>query len=48
MADVTLKQGIEVAIKEAVPQIAHILDTTDHGAGSNPYFQPSKGGESPF
>ena len=48
MADVTLKQGIEVAIREAVPQITHILDTTDHAAGANPYFQPSKGGDSPF
>ncbi len=48
MADVTLKQGIEVAIKKAVPAIAHILDTTDHGSGSNPYYKPAKGGDSPF
>jgi len=44
MADVTLKQGIEVMIKESVPQIQHIRDTTDHAGGSNPYYQPSKGG----
>jgi Fe/S biogenesis protein NfuA len=44
MADVTLKQGIEVMIKEAVPEIRQIIDTTDHAGGSNPYFQPSKGG----
>jgi len=48
MADVTLKQGIEVAIKEAVPEIQRIIDTTDHAGGTNPYYQPSKGGESPF
>ena len=48
MADVTLKQGIEVAIKEAVPGIREILDTTDHAAGANPFYQPAKGGESPF
>ena len=48
MADVTLKQGIEVAIREAVPEIGEVLDTTDHGAGDNPYYQPSKGGDSPF
>ena len=49
MADVTLKQGIEVAIKEAVPEIHQIIDTTDHAGGSNPYYQPSKGGgHSPF
>ena len=48
MADVTLKQGIEVAIKNAVPEILEVLDTTDHGSGSNPYYQPAKGGDSPF
>ena len=42
MADVTLKQGIEVAIKEAVPEITEILDVTEHADGSNPYYQPSK------
>jgi Fe/S biogenesis protein NfuA len=48
MADVTLKQGIEVAIKKAVPQITQVLDTTDHAAGRNPFYQQSKGGASPF
>lgn len=48
MADVTLKQGIEVAIKEAVPEIESVLDSTDHAAGNNPYYQPAKGGDSPF
>lgn len=49
MADVTLKQGIEVAIKEAVPEIRQIIDSTDHAGGTNPYYQPSKGGgHSPF
>ena len=42
MADVTLKQGIEVAIKEAVPEITAILDVTEHADGENPYYQPSK------
>lgn len=48
MADVTLKQGIEIAIKEAVPEIRAVLDSTDHAAGENPYYQPAKGGDSPF
>ncbi len=48
MADVTLKQGVEVAIKNAVPEIEAVLDTTDHAAGENPFYQPSKGGDSPF
>jgi len=42
MVDVTLKQGIEVAIKEAVPEILAVVDTTDHASGTNPYFQPDK------
>jgi Fe/S biogenesis protein NfuA len=40
--DVTLRQGIEVAIKAAVPQITRVIDSTDHAAGTNPYFQPAK------
>ena len=42
MAAVTLSQGIEVAIKESVPEIVHIVDVTDHAAGTNPYFEPAK------
>lgn len=48
MADVTLKQGIEVMIKKAVPDIRQIIDTTDHAGGTNPYYQSSKGGQSPL
>ncbi|MFQ5786021.1 MAG: NifU family protein [Alphaproteobacteria bacterium] len=48
LADVTLKQGVEVAIMQAVPTIAAVRDTTDHAGGSNPYYQPDKGGASPF
>ena len=48
MVDVTLKQGIEVRIREAVPAIREIIDSTDHAGGKNPYFQPAKGGRSPF
>ncbi|RMG68186.1 MAG: iron-sulfur cluster assembly accessory protein [Calditrichaeota bacterium] len=42
MVDVTLKQGIEVMIKQAVPEITEVLDVTDHASGTNPYYQPSK------
>jgi Fe-S cluster biogenesis protein NfuA len=41
-ADVTLKMGIERLIREQVPQVREILDTTDHGSGMNPYYAPSK------
>ena len=42
MATVTLSQGIEVAIKESVPEIVKIIDVTDHAAGTNPYYEPAK------
>jgi Fe/S biogenesis protein NfuA len=42
MAAVTLSQGIEVAIKESVPESVNIVDVTDHAAGTNPYFEPAK------
>ena len=44
MASVTLKQGVEVALKQAIPEVKEVLDTTDHAAGTNPYFQPAKEG----
>ncbi len=42
MAAVTLSQGIEVAIKQSVPEIVRIVDVTDHAAGTNPYYEPAK------
>ena len=43
MANVTLKHGIEAMIQEVFPEIKHVIDTTDHGAGDDPYYSPSKG-----
>jgi Fe-S cluster biogenesis protein NfuA len=40
-ADVTLKYGIETAIRAAVDGVGDILDVTDHAAGRNPYYVPS-------
>jgi Fe/S biogenesis protein NfuA len=37
--DVTLKQGVETAIRSSVPAISAIVDVTDHDAGVNPYYQ---------
>ena len=48
MADVTLKNGVEAAIRQAVPAITAVLDVTDHAGGDNPYYQPGKGGASPL
>lgn len=37
-ANVTLKQGIEKAIKSIIPEVTEVLDATDHAAGTNPYY----------
>src|SRR5207237_263073 len=42
MADVTLRQGIEAMLQQAVPEVKGIVDITDHTAGGNPYFAASK------
>lgn len=42
MASVTLTQGIEVAIMQAVPEIAAVVDVTDHASGTNPFFEAAK------
>jgi Fe/S biogenesis protein NfuA len=42
MASVTLGQGIEVAILEAVPEVRQVVDVTDHASGTNPYFEAAK------
>lgn len=42
MADVTLRQGIETMLRQEIPEIREIVDTTDHAAGTNPYYSSSK------
>ena len=42
MLSVTLKQGVEVAVKDQIPDIDEIVDITDHNQGENPYYQPAK------
>lgn len=41
LVDITLKQGIEGRIKEVVPEIEHVVDTTDHASGQTPFFPNS-------
>ncbi|PYM83766.1 MAG: hypothetical protein DME09_10010 [Candidatus Rokuibacteriota bacterium] len=41
-ADITLKAGIERLIKEEIPEITEVLDTTDHAAGENPFYTAGK------
>ena len=42
MARVTLGQGIEVAIRTAIPEVGEIVDVTDHASGDNPYYEAAK------
>jgi Fe/S biogenesis protein NfuA len=44
MAQVTLRQGIEASIKEAIPEVKNVVDVTDHAAGANPYYEPAGDG----
>jgi len=43
MAYLTLRHGIEALLRAAIPEIAEIVDATDHAAGDNPYYTPAKG-----
>ena len=42
LAAVTLTQRIEAAVREALPEIERIIDTTNHEGGENPYYAPQK------
>ncbi len=42
MAAATLRQGIEVAIFDAVPEITEVVDATDHASSANPYYAAPK------
>ena len=39
MSTATLKQGVETMLRSRVPEVSEVLDTTDHAAGTNPYFR---------
>lgn len=34
----TLRDGITRAIKESIPEVTEVIDTTDHDAGENPFY----------
>jgi Fe-S cluster biogenesis protein NfuA len=42
LAEVTIRQGIERILRTRLPEIAGVIDSTDHGAGTNPFFTPGK------
>ncbi len=37
--DVTLKFGVEKTLREKIPELADIIDVTDHAQGENPYYR---------
>jgi len=39
MSRMTLRQGVEKMIRQAVPEITAVHDVTDHAGGENPFFQ---------
>ena len=43
----TLRQGVEQMLRAALPQIAEIVDVTDHASGNDPYYAQG-GGASPI
>ena len=44
----TLREGVETTIREAVPEIREIVDATDHAAGDAPFYLPGEDGDSPL
>ena len=38
MVDMTLKHGVEKRIKEVIPEIEEVIDSTDHSGGQNPFY----------
>jgi Fe/S biogenesis protein NfuA len=38
MVDMTLKHGVEARLRELIPEIEEVVDTTDHTSGQNPFY----------
>jgi len=39
LSRMTLRQGVERMIRQAVPEVTAVHDVTDHASGANPFFQ---------
>ena len=48
LADMTLKHGVEAAIRDGVPEIGEIIDLTDHAGGLRPFVKSRGDAASPF
>jgi Fe-S cluster biogenesis protein NfuA len=42
LAEVTIRQGIEPLLRARLPAMTGLIDTTDHEAGTDPFFSPEK------
>jgi Fe-S cluster biogenesis protein NfuA len=42
LAEVTIRQGIEPLLRARLPDMTGLIDTTDHEAGTEPFFSPEK------
>ena len=38
MSRMTLSQGIETTLREAIPELTEVIDVTDHASGVNPFY----------
>ena len=38
MSRMTLTEGIQRSIKDAIPEVDQVIDATDHSAGENPFY----------
>lgn len=38
MSRMTLTQGIETTLREAIPELTAVIDVTDHASGINPFY----------
>ena len=44
----TLREGIERAIKDNISEVTDVIDVTDHDAGENPFYSSEDAAESPY
>ena len=42
-SSLTLREGVETMLRAAVPGVREIVDVTDHGSGTNPYYRGEPG-----
>lgn len=39
MSRMTMIQGVQASLREAIPQVTRVVDVTDHAAGDQPYYR---------